>query len=384
GCSDTGTSPNGDDPPDDTGTGGLVISYVSEPGNAASGEVTPESGGTIEATGSGGVIYSLEIYPGALDSTYTITVTPLSSLRISTMDSSVVDSSDCLQGALFEPEGLEFDSTAVLTITFPPSGLDCTLDDGFRIVSIDSSSAFYEIIPTEVFPMTSSLVCTLTHFSGYGTDDVDDYNFLKYLIQETVKAGALFPGYDVLVKLVSYAKEAADQGWNDLVDLAVAGGRPILEPLVSSAISESQADPGVSTMRLLQGYFDLALWFGFDDIEADLKNAMSAVAQAVAARGQEQCGNDNYEAGRALLRQALAWGMQGLVNDPPTFIAQVDAWLADCGELNLSVGVSNTTLRDVALSADDYSTFVTFDITVTSYQGEPLEGEFVFVNMSNI
>lgn len=381
GCSDTTTDPNGDDPHDDTGIGGLVISYESEPANAESGEVTPEGGGTVVATGSNGVEYSLEVYPHALDSTYTITVTPLSSLIISTMDSTVQDSAGCIQGALFEPSGLEFDSTAILTITYPANGLDCTLDEGFRIVSIDSASSFYEIIPTVVDLGTPSLVCTLTHFSGYGTDDVDDYNFLKYLIQETIKAGAAFPGYDIILKLVSYAKEATLNGWTDLKDMAVAGARPILEPLVAGAIAESQADPGVSTMRLLQGYFDLALWLGFTDIQTDLMNAMYAVTEAVAAKGQEQCGLENYAAGRALLRQALEWAMLGLVGNATAYAEQIEGWLSDCGEINLSVTVSNTNLRDVALAADDYSTFATFDILVTSFEGDPLEGEYVFLNL---
>ncbi len=383
GCSDTGVGPAGGGDEDDTGPGGLVITYETEPANAASVQVTPDSGGTVTASGSNGVTYSLEVAPGAVDSALTITLTPLSQLVISIMDTTIQVNADCPQGALFEPTGLEFDSAAVLTVTYPASGLGCLPTGGLKIVSIDSTSAFYEIMPTTVDLATSTLVCTITHFSGYGTDNVDDYDFLKYLIEETVKAGADFPGYDIVVKLLSYAKEAAANGWNDLSETATDGARPILEPLVSSAVSESQADPSASAMKLLQRYYDIVLWFGFSDMETELKNAMDGVTRAVASRGQALCGNDEHAAGRSLLKQALEWAMLGLVNDAQSFSEQVDGWLADCGEVNLDVSVSNTTLRDVALSADDHSTFTTFDIHLTTYLGAPMEGENVGVSLYN-
>lgn len=67
-CSDSGTDPGGGDPVDED-CRGLDISYISEPASAVTATVTPESGGTVTATGTNGVFYSLEVSPGALDAT---------------------------------------------------------------------------------------------------------------------------------------------------------------------------------------------------------------------------------------------------------------------------------------------------------------------------
>lgn len=128
GCEDTVTEPE-EEP--ETVYGGLVIQYEAEAGSAESVEITPESGGTVTASGTDGVTYELDVAPGAVQGAVTVTVTPLRDLSIVALDSSRVDTSDCIAGALFEPDGLEFDSDAVLTITYPASGLNCTLSEYF-------------------------------------------------------------------------------------------------------------------------------------------------------------------------------------------------------------------------------------------------------------
>jgi hypothetical protein len=55
------------------------------------------------------------------------------------------------------------------------------MSDTVRIVRLDSTAAFYEIMQTETNEMLNTLSCTLSHFSGYGTDD-PDYMRLQIMI----------------------------------------------------------------------------------------------------------------------------------------------------------------------------------------------------------
>ena len=204
------------DPVDDDGLptvyGGLLYDYEEESGNATTETVSPALGGTVRATGSNGVEYSLDIPPGAVAANQSITVTPLASLTITSMDSTIHDTSDCLQGVVFEPEGLEFAVPAVLTITLPASGVDSQLNAGHGIILFDDTP-FCEIADTEVDAGSRTLACSLSHFSGAAIEDMSDYEFLKYQIVETSKWGQGFPGISVLGKLLGSAEKAADNDW---------------------------------------------------------------------------------------------------------------------------------------------------------------------------
>jgi hypothetical protein len=370
GCSDSGTGPDAEIPP--VVYGGLVIGYITDDAAAASGDISPEAGGTVVATGSNGVAYTLAVSPGAVGSMETVTITPLSKLTIGIKDSSEVDTSACLVGAMFEPTGLVFDSTAVLTVTYSKSGLNCTLTDEFCIVHIDSSEAFYEIIPTTVNPGVPSLTCTITHFSGYGTDD-PDYGFLKHLIEQTAKYGQDFPGDDVLGKLMSYAGQAAGMGWDDLRDLAWQGSKPILDYLVTRAIHYAQQDPGESTLTGLRHYLDPAIAMGFTDIEGRLRIAIDRLVRDVAANGNALCGQGDHAQGKALLRKALEWAMAGAVSDP-AFIEQIDEWLSDCGDITVVLSADKLTANTGTLTTvGAEAAIVTFYVTVTSVMGDPIE-----------
>ncbi len=379
GCSDKSSSPA--DPTDGaSAAGGLRISYQADVARAASGQVTPAGGGSVTATGADGVTYSLHVSPGAVDTAVTIVITPLSTLTVSRLDTGEPDTSACVRGALFEPSGLEFAPGAVLTFSYPSGGA-CALSPDFRIVSLDSSSAFYEIIPTTVDTGAPALSCTLSHFSGYGADD-HDYEFLKYLIIEASKHGRDFPGMDILSKLISYADEAAAHGWDDLKDLAVQGCRPVLSALANAAIAAAQSDPGESTLAVLAHYWDLALGFGFNDIAGRLAAAAEQVVRSIAAQGKAECEAGRHDAGRAILRRALDWILAGLVDDE-AFKQQVMDWLGDCGEISVTIVPSASLVRDVALNAGDDGTYVIFDVSVTTFSGKPVAGRAVGVSLEN-
>lgn len=360
--------------------GGLLYDYEEETPNASTATVSPALGGTIAATGSNGVEYSLEVPPGAVASNQTITVTPLAELSITSMDSTIRETSDCLQGVLFAPGGLEFAVPAVLTITLPASGVDCQLSADHGIILFDDTP-FCAIAPTEVDPGARTLTCSLSHFSGAAVYDMSDYEFLKYQIVETSKWGQGFPGISILGKLLGYAEEAADNGWDDLVQLAVEGARPILRKLADPAIRSAGLDPSVSMMLVLLKYTDIADFWGFDDIEIDLRVAMDALVRAYGSRGASECAAQRYSAGKAMIRQAQDWAMSGLLlTGLDDFLQQVDDWLENCGELNISLSASTDEVFNIAVDEGSIGAcLVNFTVSVTTSGGAAVADKSVTI-----
>lgn len=359
----------------------IIIDYEADDGNASSGEITPTGGGTVIATGSNGVVFSLEVYPDAVDTTVTVTITPLSYLSITNNNTGGTtanpDTTDCQEGALFEPAGQIFDSTAVLTITFPQSGVDCDLDGYYRIVSIDSASAFYEILPTLYAAGSSALCCTLTHFSGFGTDDPGYYR-LKNLIDAASGFGGNFPSDEIISILSGYAEEAQLRGWDDLADLAGDGIHDVFDKLVDFDISYAESNPSAESLRDLLLRTEQAQGWGFIDVEAKLQAAIESVIQSIAAQGRALCNAGDHEGGRALLFFALEYAQGGFVQDPQ-FQSLVSEWLTDCGMVTIELSADKALIYDLALTEDDTRTFTTFEATVRDFNADPMEDVEVFL-----
>jgi len=85
-----------------------------DPSRMASARI-PTTGGSVQATGADGTVYTLTIPPDALLSHTTITMTPITG--VSGLDAS----SDRILGVQLEPDGLRFFSFATLTFS-PPEG----------------------------------------------------------------------------------------------------------------------------------------------------------------------------------------------------------------------------------------------------------------------
>jgi len=374
GCTDSTTTPEDEEVP---GAGFVVIEYEAEAASASSGEITPSGGGTVVATGGNGVVFSLEVSPGAVDAAATITITPLSYLSITDGPAGNPDTTECQQGALFEPAGLIFDSTAVLTITFPQSGVDCDLDGDYRIVSIDSASTFYEIMPTLYTGGVSALCCTLTHFSGYGTDD-PGYDRLKNLIDAASIFGSNFPSDEIISILSGYSEEAQLRGWDDLADLATDGIHDVFDELADIDISYAESNPSAETLRDLLVRAEQAQGWGFADVEAKLQAAIESVIRSIAAQGRALCLAGDHEGGRALLFFALEYAQGGYVQDPQ-FQTTVSEWLTDCGAVTIELSADKAMIYDLALTEDDTRTFVTFEATVRDFNGDPMEDVEVFL-----
>jgi hypothetical protein len=362
----------------------LDISYVTDDGRKATGTITPESGGTVQTVGADGVVFDLTIGPGAVDSSLAVTITPFSSLSIEVIEpqtsagsngllsvgvpgtprrSSVQPDTICIRGAYFQPDGLTFDSTAVLTVTFPQQGFDCDLDD-IAIVSVDSSESLYEILPTTFDADANALACTLAHFSGWGTHGPDK-DLLRRLINSAITYGNAAPSNEFVRLLASYRQRAVLMGWHDLADLAWNGAWSVFGKLTEAAIAGRDIDEMVRRLQEAQGW-------GFDDHVAQLGEAIDTEVRAMAARGRSFCGGRRYEEGRALMFQALDYAQRGLVEDP-AFQTQVKSWLGECGALNVELIADKTVIYDLARSENDDRTFVTFEVRVTNMNGDPVD-----------
>ena len=175
-CSgDSTTSPPPEDEP--TPTDGVDFAYVTDGAAAVTADISA-AGGKITATAGDGIVYTLDVAPGAVTSTVSVTMTPLTSLSITDVEISTASpaaapraASSCYKGVVFEPSGVTFDTPAVLTMTFPPGAAVCDLDGNFRVVYFEPAWNAYEIMPTTFDDGANTLACPVTHFSVFGTDD---------------------------------------------------------------------------------------------------------------------------------------------------------------------------------------------------------------------
>jgi hypothetical protein len=329
-CSDDSTT-GPEEEEEETPTGGVTIAYQTDDAATVTNDIT-SAGGKITATASDGVIYSLDVAPGAVTSTVSVTMTPLKSLTISEIDASTASaagapsgSSDCYKGVVFGPAGVEFDTLAVLTMTFPSGTAVCDLDANFRVVYFEPSWNAYEIMPTTFDDGANTLACPITHFSIFGTDDPSRER-LEALINAAAAEGPANPGEDVLYLLESYVEEAEDRQWDDLATKARTG--------------------------------------------------IESTVRSLAHKGERECNAGRREEGRILMKQAFEWADEGWVDDP-AFLDDVDGWLALCGEVSLQLTADKDLVTDIALSEDSKVTFVNFTGTVHSYGGKLLEGHYV-------
>ena len=357
---------------------GVVMSYSTDGETQVSGPCSPISGATYYVTGSNGVTYDFSVAPEAVESEVTITITPFSEVSIRTEMSDGTlgepNTTACLVGALFEPEGLEFDSTAVLTVTFP-NGFECAMSDTLRIVCLDSSKAFYEIMETEMNEMEGTLSCTLTHFSGYGTYD-PNCDCLEAIINAAIAYGTEFPSDHAIDVLTEHLTFAISGGCDEMADLALDGIHDVFERIAAGAIADANADPSEGSLQNLITRLEQAKQWGFSDIQATLEAAIESVIRSLAAQGKALCASGEHEQGRALLSSVLLYILGGYVDDPE-FASQVQNDLDNCGAPNIALEADKGIITDYAMHENDTSTFVTFVATVTSHSGEPLENTSV-------
>src|SRR5215216_3202986 len=128
------------------------VTVTMDPSRMASARI-PTTGGSVQATGADGTVYTLTIPPDALLSHTTITMTPITG--VSGLDAS----SDRILGVQLEPDGLRFFSFASLTFS-PPEGAN---HQAFAF-SYHGTGAELHRVP--LTPDPNVLELKLLHFSG--------------------------------------------------------------------------------------------------------------------------------------------------------------------------------------------------------------------------
>ena len=134
----------------------LTLQAVTDPARSTTLTI-PVAGGTINATGADGAVYSLFIPADALLQATTITMTPLT--RIDGLDLAI----DGAYGVQLSPEGTRFQNFVTLTIT-PPAGVSAPLE---KQLPIGWSGAKNVVSVATIDKTSREVKLKLLHFSGY-------------------------------------------------------------------------------------------------------------------------------------------------------------------------------------------------------------------------
>jgi hypothetical protein len=393
GCSETTTAPEEEERLLPAGSG-FEFDYRTDDALAVSGYVTPAGGGTIGCTGANGVTYSLEVWPGAVATTTTVTMTPLEYLTISEIQQGVTASAPvgtaedgCNVGVWLEPAGLEFDSTVVLTITFPDT-VSCGVTGALRGVFIDPDRTFYTIMPTDIDTVASVLACTLSHFSIYGTDDVT-YEYLKTLIEETTEYGLEFPTLQVTTDLMVCVDEAGSGNWPDLAQLAINGTCQILNKLAVIVNAQALASLSRDDMRVWATVFGRVSLLGCAGTDSVLYAGSTAVVEKMISTGKQWCGSDREEEGRAMLWRAWEYINYGLWRGfhPDGVDAKAQEVLSAhdaCADVTITVFPQDEFIYDWAMNEYGTDTYTQIEVEVQSESGMPVEDQSVFLSIEHL
>ena len=129
---------------------------VIEPARAAFDSIGP-AGGTITATGTNGIVYTLVVPPNAIPKRLRITMTPVKTIRTLPLTGGVLGAVD------LQPAGLRFTRSVRLKIaasTAPPNGM--------HLIGFSFEAQGDSVRPAIVADSGNSATVLLTHFSGGG------------------------------------------------------------------------------------------------------------------------------------------------------------------------------------------------------------------------
>lgn len=399
-CSGSTSGPGGGDETPES----FSVSYTAEIGLAVSGVVSASSGGSIEATGSNGVVYRLSVPAGALQSDTTVTITPLSSLDVSGPGTFIcsVDCPEtdcCVTGALFEPDGLEFDSLVTLEVEFPMAGT-FPFDSTAAVYMFDSEDDLWAACESETDYDSRTLTAHIWHFSGYGTGASDCERLMAMYEIYRVTANALagqrgfFYELYLLVHIKSANLKCDPSGWGECAEMCTG-----LNELVSNAaiqaltahqatlLSIYPASPATieGVEHLAEELSQVASFSNIEELstyvqifEGAMLQRIYDMAQDLASQGQQLCSSGDCDGGRALLSYVESMGERGLVTNE-AFLTNVSNWLEDCCSFwRLTITTDRTEiLRAVVNDGDEDMCVATLTLKLTTSSGQPVQGVFL-------
>jgi hypothetical protein len=399
-------------PADDGGgkTEQFAVSYAVENDRSAEETIAAVSGGTVEATGSNGVVYRLTVPAGALATDTLVTITPVSDLAVTgpgtfTCASSCPEIDCCVTGALFEPEGLEFDTLVTLEIIFP-AGEEFPFDSTAGVFMFDSPYSVIGTCESDVDFAAKTLTAKIWHFTGYGTaaSDCERLTGLYLGMKANAEAMAGTRGffYDLysLVQLISLNRACDPAG--------ISGCHELCEGLNTLVMAAAQSAVGSHRSALLLRYpasptspgeiedlteeLDRAQYFsGIEELSYDMQNFREAVtgrilamAQTLAAEARSLCSARECLEGHNLLYFIKDLGAKGYITDA-AFMANVETWIEDCcGGWRLSMSIDKSEiLRAVINPGDEDMCVATVTLKLTTSSGEPVEGVYLDVDLED-
>ncbi len=375
-CSKKSSGPAGPEPPVRTP---FEITYTADPSRSVSQRISASAGGTIEVRNADSVTFNLSIPPHALRLDTTITITPLSVLEIGGPTGAVCagciapDSMCCHHGALFEPAGLRLDSSAVITVQFPP-GKGFPFAHDAAVVYFDSAAGRYAPCITTCDSAAGRLLARITHFSGYGSDDPSydqqeeaiyqaldlatgyiNSPMLFYPIMRDLEASYFWcsghgdPNALVYSDLMNVIENQTLTLWTRLVNLQRQNASNqnscdamyTLHP-VWATLKDYATESGITFSNASQ-FSSLAL-----AIKSDLMTYFNETAQ----KGRQLCLSDSCDAGREQLSCALTH--QDVISDQ-ALLDTVGNWLLACNQCGVDVAIyaDKGLVHKVAVSEGD-------------------------------
>jgi hypothetical protein len=382
------------------------VSYTAENDRSVDELINAESGGTVEATGSNGVIYRLVIPAGALASDTLVTITPVSDLTVTgpgtfICASSCAEIDCCVTGALFEPDGLEFDSLVTLEIIFP-AGEEFPFDSSGSAFLFDSPHTELGPCESEIDFAAKTLTARIWHFTGYGTGATDCARLI-YLYEVLSATVSNYAGMDYffyylydLIQVTS-ANRACDPFGNNCHEMCAGLNALVISSAGAALRSHQNAVLALHPVSPASAYAidnlidELGRARHFSHIEGlsyeiqlfteAILDRIDGMARDLAAQGQSLCssGDDNdCIDGSNLLDYILSLGKQGIITDS-AFLGQVETWLEDCcGFMRLYISADKTEiLRAMIDEGTDDMCVCTITLKLTTRSGEPVQGVYI-------
>jgi len=400
-------SGNSSDPVDYGGNGNEVetfeVSYTAENDRAVDELISAASGGTVEATGSNGVIYRLLVPAGAIASDTMVTITPVSGLTVTGPGTficagSCVELDCCVTGALFEPEGLEFDSLVTLEIIFP-AGEEFPFDSVGTVFMFDSPYSVIGACESEIDFAAKTLTARIWHFSGYGTGAADCTRLNEfYLALQANADGAagldyfFYSLYD-LVQITSLNR-ACDpfgndchemcEGLNVIVVSAALGALQSHRGAILSLHPASPSSPGdiddlIEELGRAQHFSQVpGLSSEIQFFTEALLGRILAMAQSLADEAQLLCSSGDCSDGEDLLDYVLSLGQRGIITDE-AFLSSAEDWREDCCSFwRLSMTADKTEILRAVVGEGEMDMCVcTLTLKLTTSSGQPVQGEYI-------
>lgn len=387
GCKKNPAEPDDEEKPDSV----IRISATKDESRAVSLDVKASEGGVLSAQDKDGIAFQLSIPPGALQQDLKITVTPYSDLSIGGLGGnqcSTCSSNEkncCQHGVVIEPSGLQFDSTILLTITYPASNA-FPFEKAGVIAYIDPVTGEYDVCPTQTYPNERKLIAKISHFSGYACDEANHDRLKEDMEDAFGKLGSptgstFWPNLAYIWQLLAIYDVCGQ--YTNLDDLRSAienGLYNLYEARVNWVIenSNNRSDCEALYIGSIDGeVFRLANSSNFKNLDKRLETAYMAALDRVVASGESACKSGNCQQGVELLSCARS-SYIGRGAPDQSKMEQLNIKLSGCCTNLISLTASNTSVRFLVSDLSDISSAYTIlTAKLTDLDGKPLKDRFI-------